>query len=408
MRYERDTFVAPPGRRETGNGDEPIRLLKFLAYLAIGGTERQILNLATGLDRRRFALHLSYFGRIEEQVATDLSHAAVQEYRIGKLYGVRAMRQAVRLASYLKRHRIDIVHAYNFYANVFAVPAARLAGVPVVLASVRDTGEYWTPRQRTVNRIVCRWADRVVVNAEAIKKGLIAEGYDHRRIVVIHNGIQCPATRPRPNTARLREQLGFPPDSPLVGVVARITPQKGLEYFLHAARDVAGRMPDARFVVVGGNWIDRVYRDGIERLAHRLGLEQVVRFMGFRLDVPDLLACLTLSVLPSISGEGLSNSLLESMAAGLPVVATTVGGNPEVVVDGETGLLVPPKDPTALAAAICRLLEDRALADSYGKAGRARVLARFGNERMVRKTEDLYHDLLQQSRQRRFTASRAN
>ncbi|HJT19248.1 MAG TPA: GT4 family glycosyltransferase PelF, partial [Nitrospira sp.] len=331
-----------------------------------------------------------------------------QEYRIGKLYGIRAMRQGVRLASYLKRHRIDIVHAYNFYANVFAVPAARLAGAPVVLASVRDTGEYWTSRQRTVNRIVCRWADRVVVNAEAIKKGLIAEGYDPRRIVVIHNGIQCPATMSRPNAARLREQLGFPPGSRLVGVVARIAPQKGLEYFLHAARDVAGRIPDVRFVVVGGNWVDQVYREGVEQLANRLGLEQVVRFLGFRLDVQELLSCLTLSVLPSISGEGLSNSLLESMAAGLPVVATTVGGNPEVVVNGETGLLVPPKDPTALAAAICRLLEDRALADSYGKAGRARVLAQFGNEQMVRKMEDLYRNSLQQSRRRRLTVPRAH
>ncbi|HEU4685897.1 MAG TPA: glycosyltransferase [Nitrospira sp.] len=403
---EGPAIAAPPSaRRAADRSEAPIRLLKFLAYLAIGGTERQILNLAAGLDRRRFSVELGCFGHLRDQVAVDLSHTRVLEYKIGKLYGVRALTQVLRLAGHMRRQHIDIVHAYNFYANVFAVPAARLAGVPVVLASIRDTGEYWTPRQRTVNRLVCRLADRVIVNADAIKTGLIAEGYDPERLVVIHNGIHCPEPVSNPDAAVLRREWNFPPNAPLVGVVARIAPQKGLEYFLRAVPAISSRVPDARFVIVGDNCVNREYRDGVEHFSRRLGLEHLVRFTGFRLDVPRLLPCLAVSVLPSISGEGLSNSLLESMAAGVPVVATTVGGNPEVVLDGVTGLLVPSHDPDALANAVCRVLQDPGLAAAFGHAARRRVLERFANDRMIRDTERLYHELLRHSTRPRWAAA---
>ncbi|ALA59058.1 glycosyltransferase [Nitrospira moscoviensis] len=380
-----------------GRRADPIRLFQFTAFLAIGGTERQVLNVTGGLDPSGFAVQLGCFGHHRDQVAVESVGVPVTLYPVDSLYGLRTLRQVLRLSADLKRQRIDILHAYNFYANVFAVPAARLARVPVVLAAIRDTGGQLTPRQRRTNKLACRLADRVVVNAEAIKAGLIAEGYRPDRIVVLHNGIVCHPLKTAEERRAVRHALGVPADAPLVGVVARISRAKGLEYFVQAARAVLDRTPDARFLLVGDTNIDRPYREDLQRLSCRLGLNDRLMFTGFRTDIPDLLSALTVSVLPSLE-EGLSNALLESMAAAVPVVATNVGGNPEVVVDGVTGLLVPPKHPAALAQAIGRVLDAPVLAQSMGRAGRRRVLDHFTNERMIRKMQRLYEELLEQAR----------
>jgi glycosyltransferase involved in cell wall biosynthesis len=197
----------------------------------------------------------------------------------------------------------------------------------------------------------------------------------------------------------------LPVEAPLVAVFARLHPVKGIEYFLDAAASLAARFPLARFLVVGEGCIVRdgvivpsPYRHELEDYAARLGLAERVVFTGFRRDVPELLREVAVSVLPCISNEGLSNSVLESMAAGAPVVATTVGGNPEIVEDGRTGLLVPPADSGALAGAIARLLEDRELAERLGRAARQRVADHFSVEQMVRRTERLYVDLLGRKR----------
>jgi L-malate glycosyltransferase len=252
-----------------------------------------------------------------------------------------------------------------------------------------------------VNKMVCRLADGVVVNAEAIKTGLIAEGYPADRLIVLPNGIQCPPLRTAAAKRATRRALGVPGDGPLVGVVARMARPKGLEYFVEAAHAVLERVPDARFVMVGDTRVDPEYRDQLKRLSDRLGLQDRLFFTGFRSDIPDIVSALAVSVLPSIGGEGLSNSLLESMAAAVPTVATSIGGNPEVVVDGVTGLLVPPKDSAALARAVCRILESPRLAASMGQAARRRVLECFSNERMIDRTQRLYDGLLEQARRRR-------
>ena len=397
------SLVSPVSAFAAQSAVEPIRVLKFLAYLAIGGSERQVFNIRQGLDRSRFDLHLGCFGRFDEQIPFDLSGTPLEVYQIGKLYGPKALKECFKFRRYLRRHRIDVVHAYNFYANVFAVPAARLARVPVVLASIRDTGEIWTANQRAVNRMACRLADRVVVNAETIKRGLVEEGYPPEQVVVVHNGIICPPIQDSDDHV-LHRELGISPNDLLIGVVCRIARVKGLEYFLDAARDIIARVPKARFVVIGDNAFNPEYREELKEQAIRLGMKDRVIFTGFRLDVQKILSSLAVSVLPSLK-EGLSNSLLESMAAGVPVVATNVGGNPEVVIDGETGLLVPPKNPAALAEAICRVLLTPGLRQSFGQAGRRRVLEQFSNERMVRTVERLYGDLLEASRRKKPAAA---
>ena len=259
-------------------------------------------------------------------------------------------------------------------------------------ASIRDTGDHLSAGRRLLQRLACRMADCVLVNAEAVRQRLIAEGFAARKIAVIPNGINIEGFASRPGRDTLRRALGLPAFGPLVTVVARLNPLKGLEPFLEAARRIAERLPEARFLVVGDSEPSPrrpPYRATLEALAARLGLSARVSFLGFRSDVAELLAASTVSVLPSLS-EGLSNVLLESMAVGVPVVATRVGGNPEAVEHGVTGLLVAPGDAFALAHAVTLLLEHPHLARCYGEAARRRVHERFSDLRMVRATEDFY------------------
>jgi glycosyltransferase involved in cell wall biosynthesis len=373
------------------------RLLTFTTLFAIGGTERHVVSLADGLDHSRFDLEFACLRRSGEFLPqVEARGLRVSEYAVARLYGSRTLLQQLRFARHLRRRGIQIMHSYNFYPNVFAIPAARLARTPVVLASIRDMGAYVTARQRSVQRIACKLADHILVNAEAVRQWLIAEGYNESKISVIRNGLDQSRFANGAEGSSLRRELGLPDGAPVVAMLSRLSRMKGVEDFLDAAAQVAARFPDARFLVIGGN-IDPEgigYRRELESRAARLGLQQRIVFTGFRLDVPRLLSEVTVSVLPSLS-EGLSNTILESMAAGVPVVATRVGGSPEALEDGVEGLLVPPRDVKALGQAIGWLLEHPEAARDVGRRARARIAREFSLERMVRETECLYTRLLE-------------
>ena len=377
-----------------------IRILQFLESPGVGGTEGQVVNLTRALDPSRFELHFGCLHRWGDLLGELTEHGIpVAEYRINNLYNTSAWSERLHLVRDLKRQQIEVVHTYNFYANVFALPAARLAGVPVIVAAIRGIDVDLTPLRRRVQRIACRLAHRIAVNAEAVRRYLIADGYDPEKVVVIRNGIDLSKFRGRRETAHLRLEFGLPSQAPLVAMFSRLIPLKGVGYFLESAALVAGRVPDARFLVVGGEHMSApAHRSELERHAARLGLGNRVVFTGNRLDVPDLLSEIAVSVLPSVAGEGLPNAVLEAMAAGVPVVATTVGGNAEAVEDGVTGCLVPPRDAHALARAICQFLQNRALAARFGAAGRERVMREFSLERCVRETAALYSELLAKRR----------
>jgi L-malate glycosyltransferase len=383
---------------------EPIRLLKLLPSLYCGGTENQFMTLSRSLNGHRFHVDLACLKRQGPFVAeVDERGLSLQEYPIDTFRSLRAVAQQARLARHLVQRRIEIVHTYSFYGNVFAIPPARLAGTPVVIASVRDRGPYLTPMQTKAQQYVCRLATRVLVNADAVKDWLLEQRYDPARIVVIRNGVDlCRFTPVDPDV--IRRELGLAPGVPLVTVVSRLNHLKGLEHFLEAAAMLADRFPKVHFLVVGeAGEPDVEYSTLLTRLAERLGIGGRVRFTGLRSDVPALLASSTVSVMPSLD-EALSNVVLESMAAGAPTVATRVGGTPEAIVDGVTGLLVPPGDATAMAEAIARLLDDPGLAAALGCAARRRIEERFSVGRMVEATEQLYVDLLAEKRPQRVVA----
>lgn len=381
-----------------------IKVMEFVTNFCVGGTERQFLNLVDGL-RTRAEVHVACF-RADGPLLTELRGIEpalpLTAYPVSSLRSPRVARRLLELVRYLRRHRIDVVHTTGLYPNVFGVVAAWLARTPVIIASVRDMGQMWRGDLRRVQRLTCRLADAVVTNAEAIAERLRAEGYPADRIEVIHNGIVPVEVPPRLPGTGLRRDLGIPAAAPVVGVVSRLDRLKGLDDFLDAAALVVARHPETRFLIVGGPaaGVGEGYEEKLRRRADRLGLGERVILTGARTDVPEILPELTVSVLPSLT-EGLSNSLLEAMAAGKPVVATSVGGNPEIVEDGVTGFLVPANDPAALAAAVGRLVASPGLAAELGRAGRARVAAHFTPERLVVRTTELYQRLLRESRRGR-------
>lgn len=393
-------------RAEANRAPPQIRVLKFLTLFGFGGTERQVVNLVRNLDRSRFDPSFACLKRWGHFLdAIEQQRIPIAEYRIRNLYKPSTFRQQLRFVRDMKREQIQIVHSYNFYANVFAVPAARFAGAPVVIASIRDTGMGVTPAKMHLHKLVCRLADCVLVNAEAIRQWLIEQGYRAEKIAVIRNGIDLSRFAHPRDASGLRRELGLPARAPLVLVLARLAPQKGIESFLEAAAIVSRRCPDTRFLVVGdvftskrNNGViesDDSYKKTLQQHVARLSLDGRVVFTGFRSDVPELLSQAAVSVLPSHSGEGLPNALLESMAAGVPSIATRVGGSHEVIEeDGVAGLLVPPRDPRELAQAMCAVLENPELARRLGVQAKRRVTTYFSMERMVRETEDLYATLL--------------
>jgi glycosyltransferase involved in cell wall biosynthesis len=379
-----------------GRVTDTARILNVVPTLMCGGTENQFMTLGRLLDPARFDLEFACLRRWGGAFIKEIDDRRIplSEYPVVSFRSVRTLALQARLARHIARRRIQIVHAYNFYGNVFAAPPARLSA-PVVIASIRDCGPYLTGMQKRVQRYACRFADCVLVNADAVKDWLISDGYDAAKIVVIRNGVDLARFDVPPDGSRIRHELGLSAGTPLVAVVSRLTRLKGLEQFLEATAMLAPRFPDTRFLIVGETSPhDGWYLTELQNIAARLGVADRVIFTGLRSDVPALLSSVEVAVMPSLN-EALSNVLLESMAAGAPLVATRVGGTPEALGDGETGLLVPPADSKALAASIATLLDNRELATRLGHAARQRIADRFSVDRMVSATQELYSELLE-------------
>lgn len=375
-----------------------IRLLKVVTNFSSGGTEGQVHKLSQAMDRELIDLQfvcLKKYGPFLE----DLKAAGipVHEFPIGSFYQFRTYRQIWRLAMFMRRERIQICHSYNFYSNLIAVPAARMANVPVVLASIRDRGVYLSPMQKRVQRWTCRFADKILVNADAIRHWLADQGVSQSKLQVVKNGIDMQPYEAAKTANGIRRELGIPQDARLVIMLARLNPQKGIDELLNAAGHIRKRNPDVHFLIVGEKlefkngeiFQDSDYHEHLQHLSETLGISDFVWFTGHRSDVAALLSQSFVSVLPSYS-EGLSNSLIESMAAGLPLVATNVGGNPELVKPGVNGLLIPVRDVNALVTAINTILDDPDLAAQYGEASLRLCHEQFSMTKMVDETQGLY------------------
>lgn len=291
---------------------------------------------------------------------------------------------------YLRGHPYDVVQAHDLYSTLLGVPAAWLARVPVILSSRRDLAHWWwyTPRRRDFLRHIQSLSTFVIANSQAVRDFLVREDcFDPSLIRVVRNGVDCEKFA---IAVRSRERLfpNLPREAKLIAVVANMNvATKGHLDLIHAAVEVCREYPETIFLLIG----DGAERPGIERMAGELELRDNILFLGRRNDVPLVLACCDLSVLASWA-EGLPNSVLEAMAAGLPVVATRVGGTPEIIEDEVSGLLVPPRNSHELAQAILRLLGDPKFAQRLARAARERVHLQFSFERLLSELDNLYSE----------------
>jgi len=352
--------------------------------LSFGGTEGQFVEIACRLDRTRWDLRVACL-RAEGPLRARLEAAGLsaESLRPGSLRSPRLGLAVWRLARDLRRTGARLVHTFDFYSNVLGVPAARLAGVPVI-ASQRDLGNLRPPFQQRLHRLMLRLADRVLVNSEAVRERVRRDPrLAHDRVVLVPNGVDADRFSPAPVRTGSR-------DGPVVvGTLANLRPEKGLADLLRAVALARERCPEVELAV----WGEGPLQGELERLAGELGLGRAVSLRGRTAAPEAALRSLDVFVLNSVS-EASSNALLEAMATGLPVVATRVGGNPGFIEDQETGLLVPPADPAALAKALIRLVEDRALAARLAGHAREHVRREFAMPRLIERLESLYLDVL--------------
>lgn len=358
-----------------------------------GGAERIAVELATRADPARFRRSLCVTrGSGDNRCSgAGANLERLRDAGVEVLYIDRQSRTDVwrwsRLVRFLRRERVDVIHAHMFGSNFWGSVLGRLTTVPVVLAHEHTWSFEGQFVRRTVDRqVTARLADRMIAVSEADRRRMIeVVGIPSERIVLIPNGIP---RWPEVDGARVREELGLEPDTPVLALTAVLRAQKAIDVMLEALTIIRQTIPRVRLLLIGQG--DQA---PLAELASRLGVGDAVSFLGHRGDVPDLLAAADLGVLSS-DFEGTPLAVLEYMAAGLPVVSTDVGGLPSIVEHDRTGLLVPRRDPAALAAAVTRLLSDRELARTMGERGRERQQAGYSMESMVGRVEQLYETLL--------------
>ncbi len=291
-------------------------------------------------------------------------------------------RAVLALRGLIRAHGVALVHTHSSVDAWLAAVAARSAGRPVVRSRHVSIP---IPRRRV---LVYRLAHRVITSGEAIRAIVVAAGVDPARVVSVPAGVDTARFHPGISGKTVRDELGLA--GPLVGLVANVRGSKGHRYFLDAALQVLAVRPDARFLIVG----DGVGFEDVRCRVRDLALEREVVLTGFRRDIPEVMAALDVLVLPSVKSEATSQVIPQAFAVGTPVVATAVGGIPEIVRDGITGRLTPPADAPALAAAILDVLADPEGARAWARAGQALVHARYTVDAMMERTTAVYRDLL--------------
>ena len=375
-------------------------VLQLIDSFNQGGSERQALQLTRLLlEGGRFEVRLASLnpeGSLRNEVR-DLDLGEVPSFPLNSFYDANAVIQLRRFMRWCKASRIDILHTHDFYTNVFGMSAGALARLPVRIGSMRETAGMRSAAQKSVQRGAYALAHHIVANSNAVRNTLIAEGTSADKVSVVYNGLDFSRLQPRAQSrveALKQLNLDVNERQRFVTIVANMRHEvKDYPMFLKAVQRVARAVPDAAFLMAGEGELMKSLRD----LAGELGIDNSTHFLG-RCDlVAELLGISEICVLSS-KAEGFSNSILEYMAAGRPVVVTNVGGAAELVTEGETGYLVPSGDDAMMADRIIELLRDPAKARIMGENGERVVKEKFSCQAQLMRTEDLYRRLLEQAR----------
>lgn len=370
------------------------RVIQLVGSFHLGGSERQAIGLTRSLLND---------GTYEVSMATlsnqgvllgdveSLGLGEVREYPLTSFYNLEFVRQVRRFARFMADNRIDLLQTHDFYTNVFGMSAASLAGIKAKVAAKRETLGVRSPAQEFVEKLAFGRADSIVVNAAAVREYLIERSVPAGKITVIYNGLDISRFDDETRSpAEVRLDLGLPAEGPLVTLVANLRhPVKDVPMFLRSAQKVTQAIGGVQFVVAGEGELE----GELKTLATELNIADRVHFIGRCSDVPGLLSVASVCVLTSVA-EGFSNSIIEYMAAGRPVVATNVGGAAEAIADGVTGYLVEPGDDGAMAGHVIELLKDNEKAEKMGKTGKIMVAGQFSTSAQLSKTLQLYDHCL--------------
>lgn len=369
---------------------EKLRILHVIDSFDIGGTETQMVQIACRLVQRGHFVTVAAL-RGGGVLEASLRKAGIRIIEFPKrrgLFSFQGIFQLMRLARFIRREKFDAVHAHDLWSNLMAVPAARLAGSPVILSSQRNMAHipWYTPFRRKIIRVVHGMASGVIVNSEAIRELLATEFHVARaRVHLLHNGVDF--GRFRDVHVNRRDILpSVSSNGKWILHIANMNSEvKGHAVLIDAARVISACIGEVHFILIG----DGPLRSRLEDQAREAKLENLVHFVGRRNDTAELLGCADLFLFPSLA-EGMPNAVLEAAAAGLPIVATSVGGIPEIIENGLNGILVPPGDSQALADASLRLLSNHELSSQLGRAAQATIQAKFGFDKLADALTGLY------------------
>ncbi len=380
--------------RERAFGNLPRRVL-FLADDVGGGTGNHLFGLLGHWDKSRWQARIvsqarRYDGRVSPGGAVEYAPAPKWFDR----FPVAQVRRLLQLRRSVVADPPHLVHTYFFWSIIYGRVLKRLGVISALVENREDMGFSWGPREYRLLRLTSDIPDRVICVAEAVRQVVLErERLEPARVLVLRNGVE-PAAAAAGDGAALRREFGLGNEHLVVGMVANLNrPVKGGTYFLEAIPEIVGKVPNARFLIIG-----RVEREEeLRAKARALGVDDYLTLAGYRGDIARCYEIMDLSVLTSLS-EGLSITLLESLNHGVPVVATRVGGNPEVVVEGETGFLVPPRDVPAFAGRVIQALKDPALRARMSTAARSRIRKEFQIRSVAARYLEIYEDVLRQAK----------
>ena len=372
---------------------EKINILHIYQNSKIGGVQQQLLSLLKAYNRDVFNPIFCCLGP-KDAISEEIEKVGVEIIALSRSryhrFSLAIVRDLYRL---MKQKNIHIVRTHRYRANLYGRLAAWLSGVSVTIISLHDNyNKDMRLERRIANKILSKFTDKMIAVSESIKRDIIKyDGIYPSKILVIPNGIDTERFKPEGIFADLRKEFSIQERDTVIGFIGRIVPAKGLEYLIDAFSYLKEDFKNIKLLIIGeGNLVERLREQAKEKK-----LDDSIIFPGGRRDIPDILACINIFVMPSIA-EGLPNALLEAMAMGKPIVATMIGGIPEVIKNGFNGLLVPPRDPASLATAIKELIGNGQLSARMGQAARDLVMNKYSIRETAQKWESLYLSILKE------------
>lgn len=371
-----------------------LKILQLITELDVGGAEKVLLSLVKKLNRDKYMVMVAYL-KGEGRLAEDFRNAGIEVFDL-RMRNRMASGAVIRLYRLLKRENIKILHTHLIQADICGFLAGKMAGVPVIISTKHNPDEFRKRRSIPVwlDGIFANRSDKIIAVSNAVRDFLIKwERISEDKFTVIHNGVDLDDFNLKESASATsitakKKELGIDSSSQVVGSIGRLDEQKGHRFFLEAIPEILKRVQRVKFLIVG----DGPLRSKLEKLSEKLKISQNVIFTGIRHDVPEILAIMDVFVLPSIF-EGFGIVLLEAMAMERAVVASKVGGIPEIVDDGLTGILIKPANPPEIANSVITLLKNPEKAKQIGETGRKRVKETFSADSMVKRVETLYGEL---------------